>query len=112
MGIDRYVVNIETSKHRMFQFLPAQVLADNKLIVIALNDAFHLGVLSSRIHIVYSLAAGSWLGVGNDPVYAKSRCFDPSSPSPCVAKPRRSASGHWRRRSTPTASASWERDTP
>jgi len=42
-----------------------------------LEDAFHLGVLSSRIHVVYSLAAGSWLGVGNDPVYAKSRCFDP-----------------------------------
>lgn len=23
------------------------------------------------------MAAGGWLGVGNDPVYAKSRCFDP-----------------------------------
>ena len=46
-------------------------------VVIADADAFHLGVLSSRIHVTYALAAGSWLGVGNDPVYAKSCCFDP-----------------------------------
>lgn len=42
-----------------------------------LDDAFHLGVLSSRIHVTYALAAGGWLGVGNDPVYSKTRCFDP-----------------------------------
>ena len=75
--ISRYIVTVETSKHRHFQFIDASVLPDNKLIVIALDDAFHLGVLSSRIHVLYSLAAGSRLGVGNDPVYAKSRCFDP-----------------------------------
>ena len=42
-----------------------------------LDDAFHLGVLSSRPHVVWSLGAGGWLGVGNDPRYSKSRCFDP-----------------------------------
>jgi hypothetical protein len=76
-GLSRYIASVETSKHRHFQFLDASVLPDNKLIVITLDDAYHLGVLSSRIHVLYSLAAGSWLGVGNDPVYAKSRCFDP-----------------------------------
>jgi hypothetical protein len=77
VGISRYIATVETSKHRIFQFLESAILPDNKLVVIALDDGFHLGVLSSRIHVVYSLAAGSWLGVGNDPVYAKSRCFDP-----------------------------------
>jgi hypothetical protein len=77
IGLNRYIATVETSKHRTFQFLEAEVLPDNKLVVLTMDDALQLGILSSRIHVVYSLAAGSWLGVGNDPVYAKSRCFDP-----------------------------------
>ena len=76
-GLSRYIVTVETSKHRFFQFLKARVLPDNMLVVIASDDAFHLGVLSSRIHAVYALAAGGRLGVGNDPRYNKTRCFDP-----------------------------------
>lgn len=34
-------------------------------------------MLSSRHHTQWALAAGGWLGVGNDPRYTKSRCFDP-----------------------------------
>ena len=34
-------------------------------------------MLSSRIHVTWALAAGGRLGVGNDPRYNKSRCFDP-----------------------------------
>ena len=77
VGLPRYIATVETAKHRVFQFLDANVLPDNKLVIIAVDEAFYLGVLSSRIHVVYALAAGSWLGVGNDPVYAKTRCFDP-----------------------------------
>lgn len=47
------------------------------LIVVATEDAFHLGVMSSRIHVQWSLAAGGRLGVGNDPRYNKTKCFDP-----------------------------------
>jgi hypothetical protein len=47
------------------------------LVCTALDDAFHLGVLSSRIHVMLALRAGGWLGVGNEPRYSKSRCFDP-----------------------------------
>jgi hypothetical protein len=75
-GLPRYIVTVETAKHRTFQFLDASILPDNKLIAIGSADAFHLGVLSSRIHVGWSLAVGSWLGVGNDPVYVKSRCFE------------------------------------
>lgn len=76
-GLPRYIATVETAKHRVFQFLDAAVLPDNKLVCIASDDAFMLGVLSSRLHGVWALAAGGWLGVGNDPVYAKSRCFEP-----------------------------------
>ena len=34
------------------------ILPDNKLVNIALDDAYFLGVLSSRIHVVWALAAG------------------------------------------------------
>lgn len=76
-GLPRFVTTVETMKHRVFQFLDADILPDNKLVVLALHGADSLAVLSSRFHLVWSLAAGSWLGVGNDPVYAKTKCFDP-----------------------------------
>jgi SAM-dependent methyltransferase len=58
LGLSRYVATVETSKHRMFQFLDASVLPDNMLICVAHDDAFVLGVLSSRIHVTWALAAG------------------------------------------------------
>ena len=75
-GLPRYIATVETAKHRTFQFLDASILPDNKLVAIALDDALHLGVLSSQLHVDWALATGSWLGVGNDPVYVKSRCFE------------------------------------
>ena len=77
VGLQRYIATTETAKHRVFQFLDVGVAPDNKLICIALDDAYALGVLSSRVHVVWALAAGSHLGVGNDPVYVKTRCFEP-----------------------------------
>lgn len=76
-GLDRYIVTVETSKHRVFQFLSADTTPDNMLVVIASSDALNLGCLSSRFHVAWALAAGARLGVGNDPRYSKSRCFDP-----------------------------------
>lgn len=49
------------------------------LVSIAVDDAFFLGVLSSRLHVTWALAAGGRLGVGNDSRYNKTRCFDPFS---------------------------------
>lgn len=74
--LSQYIVTVETSKHRIFQFLDKTILPDNKLVNIALEDAYFLGVLSSRIHVTWALASGSRLGVGNDPVYVKSNCFE------------------------------------
>ena len=76
-GLSRYIATIETAKHRVFQFLPASTTPDNMLVVIASDDALTLGYLSSKVHVTWALAAGARLGVGNDPRYSKSRCFDP-----------------------------------
>lgn len=76
-GQPRYIATVETAKHRTFQFLDATIAPDNMLVCIALADAYTLGVLSSQVHVVWALAAGSRLGVGNDPRYNKTRCFDP-----------------------------------
>jgi hypothetical protein len=77
INLPRYIATVETTKHRVFQFLDAMILPDNMLIAIASDDSAVLGTLSSHIHVVWSLRAGGWLGVGNDPRYSKSRCFDP-----------------------------------
>jgi hypothetical protein len=73
-SLPRYIATVETAKHRTFQFLDASILPDNKLIAIALADAFHLGVLTSKAHCTYALAAGSTLE--DRPVYVKTTCFD------------------------------------
>ncbi|RPE65079.1 type II restriction/modification system DNA methylase subunit YeeA [Tibeticola sediminis] len=75
-NLHRYIATVETAKHRLFQFLDAAILPDHRLINFALDDGFFLGVLSSRVHALWAMRSGSWLGVGNDSVYAKTRCFE------------------------------------
>ncbi|MVX46304.1 hypothetical protein GQF56_14995 [Rhodobacter sphaeroides] len=86
-GLSRFIATVETSKHRTFSFLPGSLLPDQKLRVIACDDAWILSVLSSRFHVQWSIAAGGWLGVGNDSVYNGTRCFDPFPfPTPTEAQ--------------------------
>lgn len=73
-GLDRYIVTLEIGKHRWFRFLGAEVLADNRLVCVASDDPFVLGVLSSRIHRVWALATGGALE--DRPIYTKTACFD------------------------------------
>jgi hypothetical protein len=74
-GLPRYIATVETAKHRVFQFLDAAIAPDNMLVCVALADAYALGVLSSRVHVAWALAAGGTLE--DRPRYNKSRCFDP-----------------------------------
>jgi uncharacterized Fe-S cluster protein YjdI len=76
--LKRFIATSEVAKHRVFVFydLPG-TLADGSLAVIAHDDAFVLGVLSSRVHVTWALRAGGRMGVGNDPRYQNGPCFDP-----------------------------------
>nr|WP_309624053.1 type IIL restriction-modification enzyme MmeI [Methylibium sp.] len=68
------MATVETAKHRTFQFLDANIAPDHKVTAIALPDATMLGVLSSRVHVQWALAAGSKLE--DRPVYVKTKCFE------------------------------------
>lgn len=74
-GLRRYIGTTETAKHRVFMFLDRNIVPDQKIRVIALEDASSLGVLSSQVHVTWTLAAGATLE--DRPVYNNSRCFDP-----------------------------------
>jgi len=72
--LGRYIATGETAKHRFFQFLNHSILPDHMLINVASNDAAILGVLSSRVHVAWALAAGGTLE--DRPRYNKTRCFE------------------------------------
>jgi hypothetical protein len=74
--IPAYIATTESSKFRVFIVLSASVAPDNMLVCIAIPGGWHLGVLSSMTHAAWAMAAGGRLGVGNDPRYNKSLCFD------------------------------------
>lgn len=76
-GLPRFIATPYVSKHRFFVLLDTAVAPDEKIVCVASDEPFLLGVLSSSIHVQWALAAGSRLGVGNDPTYNNSLCFDP-----------------------------------
>jgi hypothetical protein len=73
-GLSRFIATPETTKHRFFTFLEAEVKPEHRLVVIGTDDAFYLGVLSSRIHLCWASACSAL--VGPTPVYPKTICFD------------------------------------
>lgn len=75
-NLSRMIATPITSKHRIFTFLQEAVSVDSTAVMIASTDAWLLGVLSSKAHTVWALRAGSRMGVGNDPRYNKTRCFE------------------------------------
>ena len=74
-GLSRYIVTATIAKHRTFQFLSGEILPDVRLVCFAVDDAFVLGALSSRIHLIWAAKTGATLE--DRPTYITSRCFDP-----------------------------------
>jgi hypothetical protein len=74
-GLSRFIATVEVSKHRFFCFLSAAIVPSNMLVNITSADAYHLGVLSSRIHVCWALAVGGTLE--DRPRYNNSVCFAP-----------------------------------
>jgi len=89
-GLGRYIATVETSKHRIFAFVPARDVPDSTIVTIALQDALSFGVLASQVHVEWALAMGGRLGVGNDPRYNKTRCFE-TFPFPLLEGPEGAA---------------------
>lgn len=76
-GLRRFALTLESSRYRYFVFADSSYVVEGSLIIVATEDAFHLGVLSSCIHTLWIKAQPGRLGVGNDLRYNKTRCFDP-----------------------------------
>jgi hypothetical protein len=75
--LSRYIVTVETAKHRFFVFLPVSVAPEHSLIVIPRADDATFGVLESRQHTVWTMNLGS--PYGNHPTarrYNASRTFE------------------------------------
>ena len=74
-SIRKFVATPEVAKHRAFVWIEKPILPDNTLIVIARDDDTTFGVLSSRLHVAWALAVGGRMGMGNDPRYNPTLCF-------------------------------------
>jgi type II restriction/modification system DNA methylase subunit YeeA len=75
-SLDRYIVTPVVAKHRIFVFLQQGTIPDSKVTVFARSDDYTFGILHSRTHEVWTLQNCSWHGVGNDPTYNTTTCFD------------------------------------
>lgn len=74
--VSRYIATPHVSKHRIFIWLDSSVLPDKMLIVTARDDDVTFGILHSRLHELWALRMCTWLGVGNDPRYTPTTCFE------------------------------------
>ena len=75
-ALHRFIVTPTIAKHRMFAWLERSVVPDHQLIAFARDDDVTFGILHSRLHELWSLRMCTWLGVGNDPRYTPSTCFE------------------------------------
>ena len=75
-GIARYICTPRVAKHRVFVWLDIDVLPDSATVAIARDDDYFFGVLHSKLHEIWSLHMGTWLGKGNDPRYTPTTTFE------------------------------------
>ncbi|MCA9948207.1 MAG: class I SAM-dependent DNA methyltransferase, partial [Anaerolineales bacterium] len=100
----RFIATTRVAKHRFFVMLENSCVPDSRLYVIARDDDYFFGVLHSRVHEVWSLATSSRHGVGNDPTYNNTTCFEtfpfpwPPGQEPAEADdPHVAEIAHWAR---------------
>ncbi|MDO9114490.1 MAG: hypothetical protein Q7U63_11955 [Polaromonas sp.] len=74
--LTRFIATVAHSKHRFFVWLPVTTSPDQALITVARADDTTLGLLHSRFHELWSLRMGTSIGVGNDPRYTPTTCFE------------------------------------
>ena len=86
----RFIVTPRVSKYRIFAWRDAQTVPDDGVGVIARADDTTFGILHSRFHELWSLSLCTWLGVGNDPRYTPTTCFE-TFPFPAGLTPRDTA---------------------
>lgn len=87
-GLGRYIATSQIARRRVFVFLDQLVLPDTTLSCIALEDAYFLGVLSSRVHVTWASAAGA--SIVDAQRYDRASCFEPFPFPACTELQKRS----------------------
>ena len=90
--LERFIVTPMVAKHRIFAWLPAVQIPENLCVAIARADDTTFGILHSRFHELWSLRMCTFLGVGNDPRYTPTTCFE-TFPFPAGLTPQDRRSG-------------------
>lgn len=72
-GLPRFIVTLETAKHRVFRWMHAGIVPDKNLVVIARDDDATFGILQSRFHVCWSLRLGT--SFEDRPRYTSSTTF-------------------------------------
>ncbi|HML24423.1 MAG TPA: N-6 DNA methylase [Aggregatilinea sp.] len=75
-GLTRQIFTPRVAKHRVFVWVDVRVFPDSAVVAIARSDDYFFGVLHSKLHEVWSLRMGTWLGKGNDPRYTPTTTFE------------------------------------
>lgn len=89
-GLSRYIITPRHAKYRLFVWQDGNALPDSAVNAIARADDTTFGILHSRFHELWSLRLCTYLGVGNDPRYTPTTCFE-TFPFPNGLTPRDSA---------------------
>lgn len=90
-SLERYIVTPTLSKHRVFVWLPARVLPDHQLVMVARDDEYIFGVLHSRAHELWARGMGTQLGeVESGFRYTPTTTFD-TFPFPLPTEEQREA---------------------
>ena len=75
-ALQHYIATPRVAKHRVFVWVDANVMSNDAIIVVTRDDDYFFGVLHSKLHEVWSLRMGTWLGKGNDPRYTPTTTFE------------------------------------
>ena len=81
-GLPRFAATPRVSKHRLFVWLPPELLCDSAVVAYARSDDCFFGVLHSRIHEVWALRMGTQLETR--PRYTPTSCFETFPLPECV----------------------------
>jgi len=73
--LERYLVTPMVARQRFFLWVSSAVLPDQKLVVFATDEDYEMGILSSKVHILWALRRANPIGQGNDPTYSVRSCY-------------------------------------
>ena len=86
--LERYIATPRVAKHRLFVFLPTEILPDGNVVAIARDDDYTFGVLHSHIHEIWALRMGTQLE--SRPRYSHTATFE-TFPFPTPTEEHRAA---------------------